>query len=186
MSANPNMKTFVLSILNPFIVALRTLYDQHVATMFKTAKKQNDVIAIMQANFASLKEEILVIQAEIIEYRIQMTRFNNIVITQEDAKKLSQRTKELELICGALFDIVYTIKSSGKIPDNIELPDYDYPIIPSESGLTDEELEEEFRKYREIEEGAELTEEQLVDFNGYKNAYLSKYPREEEYPEEIR
>lgn len=169
-----NMKTYVCSLIRPFVQALKVFYDNQVKVMFERIKAHDDSFLQLQAQVADLSALVIKLQTSMLTYEQEVRMLRNALFTAENVKQLSIRCNELSYICGTLFDLVYRFQITATMPDT-QLPDFDYPILPTEKGLTDKELEIEFRNYRGIDLEVELSDDQKEDLAGYIAAYRAKY-----------
>jgi septal ring factor EnvC (AmiA/AmiB activator) len=121
--ALPNIKTFVIAVCKPFVWALRCFYDGQVAYLKTLAERQNEIITELQRQIADLETAINENSQRVIEYTVEIQDLKTKVVTTEEVALLATRNRQLELICGALYDKVYEMIHTGTVQDPT-LPDF--------------------------------------------------------------
>lgn len=166
-----NLKSFVLSVIKPLMVSLRSYAEAREKNVAKLIKQQNILIYQNETLIAELNSKLLDLISKIDDYNKQITKLTTSLYTLEDVKALDRRSREVDYILGALYDLVYI-----KIPD-AKLPDKDDTWLPGDPVKTEAELEAEWREAHEIASDAELTEEQQNALTQYIEEYYSDKQR---------
>ena len=167
-----NLKSFVLSVIKPLLVSLRSYAEAREKNVARLVEQQNILIYQNETLIADLNSKLLDLISKIDDYNKQITKLTTSLYTLDDVKALDRRSKEVDYILGALYDLVY-----AKLPD-AKLPDKDNPVLPGdeteeETVKTEAELEAEWRAANGIAADAELTEEQKAELKAYIDAYYA-------------
>lgn len=167
-----NLKSFVLSVIKPLLVSLRSYAEAREKNVARLVEQQNILIYQNETLIADLNSKLLDLISKIDDYNKQITKLTTSLYTLDDVKALDRRSKEVDYILGALYDLVY-----AKLPD-AQLPDKDNPVLPGdeteeETVKTEAELEAEWRAANGIAADAELTEEQKALLQAYIDAYYA-------------
>lgn len=166
-----NLKSFVLSVIKPLLVSLRGYAEAREKNVARLVEQQNILIYQNETLIAELNNKLLDLISKIDDYNKQITRLTTSLYTLDDVKALDRRSKEVDYILGALYDLVYV-----KIPD-AKLPDKDNTWIPGDDVKTEDELEAEWHEANNIASDAVLTIDQLNELNKYIEDYYSDKQR---------
>lgn len=167
-----NLKSFVLSVIKPLLVSLRSYAEAREKNVARLVEQQNILIYQNETLIADLNSKLLDLISKIDDYNKQITKLTTSLYTLDDVKALDRRSKEVDYILGALYDLVY-----AKLPD-AKLPDKDNPVLPGdeteeETVKTEAELEAEWRAANGIAADAELTDEQKAELQAYIDDYYA-------------
>lgn len=168
---NPNLKTFVLSVIKPLIISLRRYSEAREKNIERLVNQQNALIYQNEMLIAELNSKLLDMLARIDEYNKQLSKLTTSLYTLEDVQKLDRRMQEVNYMLGTVYDLIYT-----KLPD-ANLPDIDEPWIPGDPVKTEEELEAEWRAAQGIDADQALTPEQAEALQAYIDDYYKDKTR---------
>lgn len=166
-----NLKSFVLSVIKPIIISVKKYAEAREKNIERLVNQQNALIYQNEALIADLNSKLLDLLSRINEYNKEVAKLTTSLYTFNDIKNLERRSKEVDYLLGAVYDLIYT-----KIPD-AKLPPLHNPWIPGDPVKTEAELEKEWREQNGIPEDQELTEEQKEALKDYIDAYYQDKPR---------
>lgn len=170
----PNIKTFVLSAIRPYVTAIHVRYRSTVEALEKLTTKQTDHITELELQIAQLSNMIEQTNAIATDVALKASEAISQLPTAATVTENTRRLKELDYICGQLYDKLYEYMHTGSVNDTY-LPDYENTWIPGDAVLTDAELEANWRTDNHIDADAILTTSQEAALSEYITDYRAHH-----------
>lgn len=168
-----NFKTYVTNCIKPFAKAISQQYLKTQKLMVTRIAKQDEALRKAQEDVARYEERVLVIQNAMLEYKNTVEDVLNNQVKKSDYRELQKDVKRLEKLYSVVLDVAIDLKNKGE-SDKV-LPNPEKPFV------TRAELERIFKLGNGIDEGAELTPDQLAEFETFVTQYFADHP--DQYPD---
>lgn len=172
-----SMKAIALSAVRPSLFAFKQFIQDHVSFTKKLVNKQNESIDNISADVAELNKLIHKLLEQVSGYEKEVAEINKHYYTDARVKELADRCRDLEYICGTLYDKVYELIHNGSVTDPT-LPDFNNPQKPGEDNDADDlvfQATEEWYTKNNIPHGQELSEEQQADLAKFVEQYVKEH-----------